>query len=62
MIAKVQKKANQRGKKYAMDHKEDIARAAVNNKDVIANVAESAYVDRGDSVANAAYHNGNSDQ
>lgn len=53
--AELQKKAMNSGKKFTVDHSDDIARAAVNNRDVIANVVETP-MDRGDSVANAAYH------
>ena len=61
--AELQKKANERGKKYAYDHKEDIAKAAYDNREVIANVGESAYMgDRGDSVVNAAYQDGKDHQ
>jgi len=48
----LQQKARNEGKKFAVEHKEDIAHAAVNNGAVIANV-----VDRGDSVVNAAFQN-----
>ena len=49
--AELQQKAQNQGKKFVVEHKDDIAKAAVNNQDVIA-----AVVDRGDSVANAAFH------
>ena len=52
--AELQQKARNQGKKFVVEHKDEIATAAVNNKEVIANV-----MDRGDSVANAAYQNNN---
>jgi hypothetical protein len=53
--AELQKKAMNAGHKFTVDHSDDIAKAAVNNRGVIANVVETP-MDRGDSVANAAYH------
>ena len=51
----IRAKARNQGKKFASDHKEDIAKAAIDNRGVIASVA----ADHQDSVVNAAFMNNN---
>lgn len=49
----IRTKARNQGKKFAVDHKDEIAQAAIDNRGVIASVA----ADHQDSVVNAAFMN-----